>query len=245
MEELIRSKDAFLASVSHELRTPLTTVYASAETLIDQSQDLDPALQRELVGYIARESGELSNMVEDLLVAARAEIGKITLAPGQSELRPIVDRVVEVAKMDDPELDLSCTEVSGSAWADPLRLKQIVRNLVSNAVRYGGSIIRVQAETIGSTTLLTVLDNGAGIPEEHRAEIFELYHTAHTATSLAGSVGVGLAVSRQLAKLMGGDLEYEYVGGYSRFRLSLPSVAPVPTDGDQKIRYLDVSREAS
>jgi signal transduction histidine kinase len=245
MEELIRSKDAFLASVSHELRTPLTTVYASAETLIDQAEDLDPELQRELIGYIARESGELANMVEDLLVAARAEIGMITLSPSQTELLPVVARVVEIAKLDDEDLDLSCTEVSGSAWVDPLRLKQIIRNLVSNAVRYGGSMIRVQAETIGSRTMITVLDNGNGIPEEHREAIFELYQTGSTAPSVTGSVGVGLAVSRQLADLMGGDIEYEYVGGWSRFRLQLPSTSPERRDDSRPISFLDASRNAS
>jgi signal transduction histidine kinase len=147
--------------------------------------------------------------------------------------------------MADPDLDLEFSEVAGSAWADPLRLKQIVRNLVSNAIRYGGSIIRVQSETIGSSTMITVLDNGEGIPEDHREAIFELYQTGHSAPSLTGSVGVGLAVSRQLAHLMGGDIDYEFAGGWSRFRLQLPSAAPARFDDAGTVAHVDFSRNAS
>lgn len=251
LSTLIRSKDEFLASVSHELRTPLTTVYASAETLLDQGDGLDDELRAELVGYIARESGELSDMVEDLLVAARHEIGTITIAPKQTDLLPIVERVAEVAFADHPDRDVAL-EVTGSVWADPLRLKQIVRNLVTNAIRYGGNSIRIQSETVGDDTYLTVLDDGRGVSPTRRNSIFEMYERDHGNLAPAApvaSVGVGLAVARQLAELMDGDLVYDYSGGWSRFRLRLPSApaipAPLASEADGIVTYIKFDRTAS
>ncbi len=249
---LIRSKDEFLASVSHELRTPLTTVYASAETLLDQKDVMDEALRDELIGYIARESGELSDMVEDLLVAARSEIGMVSVAPRQTDLLPIIERVAEVATTEQPHRDLAVA-VNGSVWADPLRLKQIIRNLITNALRYGGQSIRVQSEHVGTVTHITVLDNGLGVPPEHRESIFELYERGHqtvTSVGAVASVGVGLAVSRQLAQLMNGDLHYDYAGGWSRFRLTLPSspamtAEPSPEETAGVVTYLKFDRTAS
>jgi signal transduction histidine kinase len=251
LSRLIRSKDEFLASVSHELRTPLTTVYASAETLLEQDHVMDEDLRTELVGYIARESGELSDMVEDLLVAARHEIGTITVVPKQTDLLPIVERVVEVAFAEHHDRDVA-VEVTGSVWADPLRLKQIVRNLVTNAIRYGGRSVRILSENVGDDTFLTVLDNGPGVSESRRESVFEMYERDHgnlAAVEPVASVGVGLAVARQLADLMQGDLDYEYRAGWSRFKLRLPSAPAIPAalanETDGIVTYVHFDRNAS
>ena len=234
LEEVIKSKDEFLASVSHELRTPLTTIYASAESLIEQSEVLDAEMRNELIEFMADESREMANMVEDLLVAARAEIGKVNIVQEALELKPLVDSVINAARMHESGKELSWASVNGSAWTDPTRFKQIVRNLLTNAIRYGGEVVQVESISLGPTTYLLVSDNGKGVPEDRREAIFEAYERAHKRSGVTASVGLGLAVSRQLARLMGGDLSYEFNDGWSTFRLEMPSV-----DGNVRLSVAD------
>lgn len=109
-------------------------------------------------------------------------------------------------------------------WADPLRFRQIVRNLLSNATRYGGDKIWIEIEDRAETITVSVVDNGDGVPVALEKRIFEAYERGnHGAVAQPGSVGLGLAVSRRLADLMGGTLEYRRVDGTTRFELSLPA----------------------
>ncbi|KAA3641148.1 MAG: ATP-binding protein, partial [Armatimonadetes bacterium] len=108
------------------------------------------------------------------------------------------------------------------AVGDPERVRQIVRNLVSNALRYGGDTIRLEVVRNGATASVLVCDNGPAIPEEDRERIFQPYQRAHNAPGIAGSIGLGLAISRQLAQLMDGDLTYRHDNGESIFDLALP-----------------------
>lgn len=221
MAELVRSKDEFLAAVSHELRTPLTTVFGVAETLQEQWDDLDGPTKRELLDLIAMESRDLAHLIEDLLVAARADIGTIVVRRMPIEMQAEVAAVLEAIARDRPvEIDVS--RVDGWANADPLRFRQIVRNLILNAVRYGGDVVRVETKSTIEGAFLYVWDNGTGIPEARRETVFRPYQRAHTSAGLPGSVGLGLSISRQLARLMGGDLSYDYQSGWSVFTLRLP-----------------------
>ena len=221
MAELIRSKDEFLAAVSHELRTPLTTVFGGAENLQEQWDDLDEQVKRELLDLITVESRDLAHLIEDLLVAARADIGTVVVRRMPIELRAEVENVLEAIRYGRG-VSIDTTRVEGWANADPLRFRQIVRNLILNAIRYGGNIIRIETRTSGDGAFVYVWDNGEGIPESRRETVFLPYQRAHTAAGLPGSVGLGLSISRQLARLMGGDLTYGYESGWSVFTLRLP-----------------------
>jgi signal transduction histidine kinase len=106
--------------------------------------------------------------------------------------------------------------------ADPRRLRQILRNLLSNAYRYGGDSVRVVARCDHVGVAIEIADNGDGIPPDLRERVFEPYETAHTAVGVTGSVGLGLTVSRELARLMAGDLTYERADDRTIFRLTLP-----------------------
>ncbi len=223
MERLIKSKDDFLASVSHEIRTPLTSVFGSAMVLDEQSDRLTPEETRELVENIARESGEVTDLVEDLLVAARADMGNISIGIRALLVQPEVDQVI--AGLSDRPVNIDSSEVEGEVLADPLRLKQILRNLLTNAVRYGGPQILVQSVQMNGSLYLSICDNGDGISEDRHDAIFDLYEREGSKATLTTSVGVGLTVSRQLARLMGGEVTYEYSGGWSRFRLELPAAS--------------------
>jgi len=220
MAELVRSKDEFLAAISHELRTPLTTVYGVAESLQEQYYDMSEEERRELLHLLAVESRDLAHLIEDLLVASRADIGKVVVR------RMPVDLQAEVATVLEPiELEQGIVleaAIEGWATADPLRFRQILRNLITNAIRYGGEIIRVESKTNLQGSFIYVWDNGSGIPDESREAIFEPYQRAHDRVGLPSSVGLGLTISRQLARLMGGDLTYDYISDWSVFTLRLP-----------------------
>ncbi len=232
LESLLRSKDQFVATVSHEIRNPLTVVLGFADELRDgllRSGDVESAELAELVGDQSR---EINNIIDDLLVAARAELGSMTVVPDlidlATEVRTVVRGCVCAKDVRDAiALDLE----SAPVWADPSRVRQIVRNLLTNAIRYGGPSITVVVRANEHTVTACVCDDGAGIAEEDRATVFEAYQQGHTDTPVSGSVGLGLHVSRKLARLMDGDLVYTYEGGVSTFALTLPAAkSPVTAD---------------
>jgi PAS domain S-box-containing protein len=223
LASLVRSKDEFLASVSHELRTPLTAVFGSAEVLAQQWDQLTSEDKLELIGYIASESRELSHIVEDLLVAARADIGSLSVKVQPMDVRTEVETALQTVRADAEERGIDFKAVTGMVVADPLRFRQIVRNLVTNALRYGGSHVSLQTHRDDGYLALAVNDDGAGIPEDQRDAIFEPYHRAHISHGVPGSVGLGLTVARQLALLMNGNLRYVRSGPLSTFELKLPA----------------------
>jgi signal transduction histidine kinase len=223
LESLVRSKDEFVASVSHELRTPLSAVLGFAQILRDESQNLTAAERLELTNTIANEAHDIAGIVEDLLVAARAEIGVLHVTKVPVDLRANVAQVVEVMSPDSQELIHIGGQAAGlRAVGDPVRVRQIIRNLLSNAIRYGGDRIMVDVVALDGTVLLAVSDNGLGVAPSEHDRIFEAYEIAHDPGSQPSSVGLGLAVARRLARLMGGDLTYERTGNISVFELELP-----------------------
>ncbi|MCB2223162.1 MAG: PAS domain-containing sensor histidine kinase [Actinobacteria bacterium] len=235
LADLVRAKDQFIAAASHELRTPLTIVCGAADLLDREWDALPEDHRRELVASLSQESHELSNLVEDLLVAARADVGSLNVRAKPIDLRAETDAALRTAvASDDTSIDTGA--VHGTALADPLRFRQIVRNLATNAIRYGGPTVRVAVAVAGGTVALRVTDDGPGVPADQQDAIFEPYHRAHSRPGVPGSVGLGLTVSRQLARRMGGDLIYSREGGMTVFELTLPAAdrseapqpAPVP-----------------
>ncbi len=223
LEQLLASKDELITSVGHELRTPLTAVLGFAEMLrIGNETELGSADREEMVDFIAREAFELSGIVDDLLVAARIEIGKLEIMRVPTSLRAQVAQVMEGW---DP-LDIVAVQISGSnaiASADPARVRQIIRNLLANALRYGGDNIEVRIGTDGADVLVEVLDDGPSLPQAEWETIFEPYYRYHSEITQPGSVGLGLTVSRSLAELMDGSLTYRHDNGRSVFALRFPS----------------------
>jgi len=219
--EVNRAKDAFLASVSHELRTPLTTVVGFAQILKDSADTLSVEERDELLDLLVMESADLTNIINDLLVAARADISALEATSVQVDLRAQVSYVLGPLGLEDIER-VSLSGEAVQAIGDPERIRQIVRNLVSNALRYGGEVIRVDVCCDAVNAQLRVCDSGTAIPEQDSERIFEPYHRAHNAPGLAGSLGLGLAISRQLAQLMGGELTYRRTDGENTFELTLP-----------------------
>ena len=231
LEELVRSKDEFLAGVSHELRTPLTAVVGFASELRRTWSQVEESAKVAMIDTIATQSQEMADIIEDLLVASRADLGALHLQVGPVRLMEQVGHVLD----GFPRSDSSRVSFRGRAavaWADPARVRQILRNLVSNALRYGGPGVEIRVVPGETEVALEVCDDGAGIRSEDREAIFEAYHRAHeTQGDQPASVGIGLTVSRQLALLMGGGLDYRYEG-QSVFRLVLPAAPDVSAGTD-------------
>ena len=221
LEELVRSKDEFLASVSHELRTPLTAVLGFAELLQQEHTNLTPSERDEMIRMVAHQAFDLSSIVEDVLVAARAERGVLEISTVSIDLRAQISQSLETFEPGT----VACVRVVGEsprAAGDPARVRQILRNMISNALRYGGDDIRITLHTGEASVGVSVCDSGSGIPQEERELVFEPYHRAHNAPGITSSRGLGLSVSRQLAQLMDGDLTYRYENRRSIFELNLP-----------------------
>ncbi|MEA2002141.1 MAG: PAS domain-containing sensor histidine kinase [Actinomycetota bacterium] len=224
LERLVADKDRFIASVSHEMRTPLSAVLGLSEELAANSDRFDEEETKELIGLVAAQSADLSLLVEDLLVAANLEAGRVSINKEILDLRTAALAAYEDCRRSHP--DFQRIEIGGnltSGFADPVRVRQIVRNLITNAIRYGGEDVSIE---VGHTTgpFIRVLDNGAGVPLEHREAIFVPYFQATGTKRVLGSLGLGLAISRELARRMDGDLSYSYKDGVSAFQLDLPAV---------------------
>ncbi len=219
LEQLVRSKDEFIASVSHELRTPLTVVVGLANEMKEGFGQFTDDELREFIGLVAGQGNEVANIVEDLLVIARADIDRITVLPESVDL---VAHVRAVFAGLEQEEELNIIGQTPPTWCDPGRLRQIIRNLLTNAVRYGGERVRVELGVMGDHARLEVCDDGPGIGEQDQDRVFEAYHRAHDRRGQPASVGLGLTVSKRLAELMGGNLAYYRRDGWSVFALSLP-----------------------
>ena len=218
------SKDRLLASVSHEIRTPLTAIVGLSEEIANYREGMTPEELDELNRIIAVQSRELAELVEDLLVASRADFGNLSIRAEMIDLRDQVERVLEGLRESTPtDKTVTFSGDSMTAWADPLRVRQIMRNLVTNAIKYGGDRVVVAVREQDDRAVVVVADNGLGVSEREAKLIFERYYRSAQSPTQPGSVGIGLAVSRQLAEMMSGTLDYvSGEGAKHRFELTLP-----------------------
>jgi signal transduction histidine kinase len=213
-------KDRFVASVSHELRTPLTSVVGLAHALAESDQGLSVAEHDELLGLIVSESEEVASIVEDLLVAARVDSGQLTIVSEQLRLDEELCAIAAVCEVQVVPTRLEPVTVIG----DRVRIHQILRNLITNAARYGGDTITVEVFRDRTAAVLAVKDDGEGVPEDELDLIFTAFGKAHHDPARTESVGLGLTVSRNLAQLMNGDVVYRRHEGWTSFELRLPRV---------------------
>jgi signal transduction histidine kinase len=216
LEQAIVAKDEFVAGVSHELRTPLAGVVGLTASVLDGAT-LTPD-DRELLEMVADQADEMARIIDDLLVAGRARVHELVITLGP------VDACVEARNVAAGR-DMTVTaDGSVMIYADAGRVRQVIRNLATNASRYGQPPVEIHVVPDGSQVRIEVSDDGPPIPEGLREQIFEPYQTASTTNSVSGSAGLGLAVARTLARRMGGDVSYEH-DGQSRFILTLPAYA--------------------
>jgi signal transduction histidine kinase len=225
-EEANRVKASFLARVSHELRTPLNSILGYAELLTGQvAGQLNPK-QREHVARIEAGTHHLIDLIEEILSFARLDAGRerlfITTADASSLAREAADLVEPLAQQAGLSFDLSTPSAALPMETDAPKVRQILLNLLSNAIKFteaGG--VRLEVTRGLSQVVFTVRDTGVGIASDKREHIFEPFR--QLTTRIESGTGLGLSVSRQLARLLGGELTVESIPQKgSAFILRLP-----------------------
>jgi signal transduction histidine kinase len=227
LRDLDRLKDEFIAVVSHELRTPLASVYGAAMTL--QRQELDPGAHASMLDIIYRESARLARLVDQVLWASRLETDRteVTIEPfdGVELARDVVDS----ARAHLPPglwVDLAHPRSLPPAAGDAEKVKQVLVNLVENAVKYSpdGGRVEVRVAAVNGRVLFTVEDEGLGIPLAEQRRIFEKFHRLDpNLTRGVGGTGLGLYICRELLRRMEGRIWVtSQVGKGSSFTFDLP-----------------------
>lgn len=224
-----RDKDVFLTSVAHELRTPLTSVVGVTALLSQEWVGLEPDEVRELLRDTHSEASDLADLIDDLLVAGRLESGTINYKLESVDLAHEVRRVAARVSTDR-RLDIQLPDTGPMVAADSLRVRQIVRNLLVNATRYAETTISIFTAAVEGEVALIVRNDGPSIPEHIAEVLFEPYQGGVDDRAKQGSIGLGLPVSRRLARAMGGDLSYSHADGWCSFTLGLPSTTVTQED---------------
>ena len=225
-----RSKDEFLAMLAHELRNPLGAIQGAVHALALMNQTEPMALRA--TGIIKRQVVHMARLVDDLLDVGRAVTGKIVLKRAPVNLAESVKASIGAIASGNPNNQGRIDLVSEPVWVsgDPVRLEQIVGNLVSNALKFtrGEGVISVFVGREGDDAVLRVADQGIGIPADMLPKIFDLFVQAHhTIDRTRGGLGIGLTLVRRLAELHGGTVHAasEGDGRGSTFTVRMPTVA--------------------
>ncbi len=225
---LERLRDAFVAAVSHELRTPLTSISGFLELLTDEEHELGPAGRR-YVDVIRRGNARLRGIVEDLLLVAEIEAERLELRPEPTDLAELATATVEDALPAAAENGIELLLDLGGRLpleADAGRLRQVLDNLVSNALKYtpdGGTVI-LSARNGDGPLRVEVTDTGIGIPQDELGQLFSRFYRASTATRRAiPGTGLGLVIARAIVEGHGGTISLDSTEGEgTRVTVTLP-----------------------
>jgi PAS domain S-box-containing protein len=211
---LDHARNTFIATVSHELRTPLAGIYGAAVTLQRRQFALDTEQRNRLLAVVAGETQRLARIVDEILIAAQLESGRMTVASDPVDLRAAAEDVLATARerLDSHTLVLDAPEAVPPVVADEQKLRQVLANLVDNAIKYApsGTHVQVTLEPEGGRVVARVRDEGPGIPAADRARIFEKFIRLDPdhVSGVAGT-GLGLYISRGLVERMGGEIWVE------------------------------------
>jgi two-component system phosphate regulon sensor histidine kinase PhoR len=222
-------KRDFVATASHELRTPLAAIYGAAITLRRNDLELDPAGRSGLLGIIAQECDRLTHIVNEILLADHLDSGRLRFLPAPVDPLQAVTKVVEAARVYAPEsvaIEVEAGDELPALSADPEHLRQILANLVDNAVKYSpdGGRISVHVESRNGFVRFAVGDEGLGIPTGEQDRIFDkFYRLDPNLTRGVRGTGLGLYICRELVRRMEGHIAVESTPGKgSRFVVDLP-----------------------
>jgi signal transduction histidine kinase len=225
LQRTLAGKDRFLASVSHELRTPLTAVVGNLEILSSSGIFVDEAERDSLVKDARDSALDLERLVEDHLTAARLSAGVLTMKSEVVDMDRVVARVVDGLNLSS-RITVKCGTL-GSVSGDGLRIRQIIRNILRNASAYAASEIELRAVRQGRRVGVEILNDGQPVSPAILDRLFDPF-VGENSPGQPESIGLGLAISRDLARRMGGDLSYSYSGGRVCFTLSLQAAALDP-----------------
>ncbi|MEW6271495.1 MAG: ATP-binding protein [Thermodesulfobacteriota bacterium] len=231
--EATRAKSRFLANMSHEIRTPMNVIFGMTE-IIEAEGGLSP-VQADCLARTRSAASTLLALVDDVLDVSRIEAGKMSFEVVELRLRGLLEEVADLLRPRGTAKGLSLTcsvapDIPERLHGDPVRLKQIVTNLVGNAVKFTeqGEIALeaalVDQSATAATVRISVKDTGIGIPQDRQAAVFESFtQVDDSSTRNHGGTGLGLTICRELTQLMGGSIELvSKPGEGSEFRVVLP-----------------------
>jgi PAS domain S-box-containing protein len=229
---LEQMRSDFVATVSHELRTPLAAIYGAALTLRRNDLELEPEVQSRLLDVVAQESDRLAQIVNDVLLASHLDSGQLKLRIDTVDATKVTKNVVEAAKTHLPEgvtLNLTAPKRLPPVAADEQQLRQVLVNLVENAVKYSpqGGPVEVRIDRGDRGVLWAVSDEGLGIPASERRRVFEkFYRLDPNMIGGIGGTGLGLYICRELVHRLDGRIWVEANNGKgSTFFVEIPSAA--------------------
>ena len=236
LELASQHKSQFLASMSHELRTPLNAIIGLTDMLVTNAARFGTEKAAEPLERVHRAGTHLLGLINQVLDLSKIEAGKLELNPQRVEIKPLIDEVIgtarQLAEQNRNRLVFEAQDDLGALTVDPMRLRQILLNLLSNACKFtkeGDVTLRVRQVGNGRGWFeFAVSDTGIGMTAEQQAKLFEEFSQAEATTAQRfGGTGLGLAITRKLARMMGGDVTVaSELGKGSVFTVRLPGGAP-------------------
>jgi signal transduction histidine kinase len=227
--ELDHAKDKFIALTSHELRTPLSAIVATAEVLVLQFYE-SPEQKEEFIKTIHEQGLQLMELVNDILDFAKIRAGKMDFCIEQLDLRPMVTSIKtnfdHMAAQSKVTFDVDAGDVEVLAYYDTLRIKEVINNVISNAIKYnkeGGTVtLRIEKSPEGFARIRCT-DTGLGIPADKISAVFNEFETVGHVSKHHKGTGLGMPISKKLCQSMGGDLTLTSVDGVgSTFYIDIP-----------------------
>lgn len=228
LAELDRLRRELLASVSHELRTPLTAIKGLADSLIQPDVEWDSETQHDFLNTIKRESDALNRMVNDLMEMSQIEAGIMPMVRNQGSMWGALKRINAQLKELTRHHTLSVNVPLDlpSLYVDESRIAEVIANLISNAAAYSkpGTQITIEASRVGDEIIVSVSDQGSGIPPEHRDKVFDRFYRLESGFARRrGGTGLGLAICKGIVEAHNGRIWVDSLPGRgSRFSFSLP-----------------------
>jgi PAS domain S-box-containing protein len=225
-QRLEEEKTDLVATISHELRTPMAAVYGAAETLL-RRDDLEPERRRELLAMIGAQATRLTGIVESVLLTSRLDRDLVAVDREPVDVAELARATVQAMRPQLPpslELDLEVGPEEVRAAGDADRIQQVLVNLLDNAVKYGeGSPVTVRVRPVNGVVCLSVQDSGPGLAPAEQARIFDKFYRGGPQLTRGGGTGLGLYISRELVRRMGGRLDVRsQAGAGATFVLELP-----------------------
>lgn len=229
-----KARDEFVAVVAHEFRTPLAAIRSFAEILLNYKGELNDSDRVQFLEIVRSQSERLARLVEELLDISRIRAGRAELRTGRFPVAAILTEVFEsmsmLARSSGHVLELAGIDAEFVTWCDRDRTVQIVTNLVSNALKYTapGTRIEIDAHAKDPDTIaIVVRDHGVGLSQHEAEHLFEAYFRDERKSAAARGTGLGLHISREFARKMGGELHAARTdGGGASFTLLLPTQDP-------------------
>jgi two-component system OmpR family sensor kinase len=233
MKKIEKMKNEFLSTMSHELRTPLSSIKAYSETLISSLEMIDKEMLEEFLTTIHNESEHLEALLNNLLDYSKLETHTLTIDRTKTDMIELMNSVIKALndsiESKSIEVSVELEEDSIILDIDKTRIKQVLLNLIQNAVKYHDEskdkkVIKILIRTTLKECIIKIEDNGLGIAEEHLDKIFEKFYRADSSlTYNVQGTGIGLAIVKELVDLHGGSINVESVlGEGSTFTLTLP-----------------------